>query len=119
MKLIIAGTRDLDIGFDQLLSFFSGFGIKEINEIISGNSGLVDMLGIKCSEEYDVPAKLFTPDWEKHGKAAGPIRNREMAEYANALLLIWDGESKGSRNMREEMLKRNKRVYEVIIRKPK
>jgi hypothetical protein len=39
-----------------------------------------------------------------------------MAEEADALLLIWDGESKGSANMKKEMLFKNKPVYEVILR---
>ena len=42
----------------------------------------------------------FPADWEKHGKAAGAIRNEEMAKAdANALALFWDGKSKGSLNM--------------------
>lgn len=40
-----------------------------------------------------------------------------VADYADALLLIWDGESKGSANMRSEMLNRRKLVYEVTLRK--
>lgn len=61
--------------------------------------------------------KEFPADWKAHGKAAGPIRNKQMAEYADALLLIWDGESKGSASMKNEMLKLNKPVYEVIIKR--
>jgi hypothetical protein len=39
-----------------------------------------------------------------------------MADYADALLLIWDGESKGSANMKKNMEKQNKKVYEVILK---
>ncbi len=39
--------------------------------------------------------------WSKHWRAAGPIRNRDMAAYADALFLMWDGESRGSKNMLE------------------
>ncbi len=60
--------------------------------------------------------KEFPPDWEKHGKAAGPIRNKEMAEYADALLLIWDGKSRGSASMKKEMEKLEKPIYEVILK---
>lgn len=58
----------------------------------------------------------FPADWDKFGKAAGHIRNKQMAEEADALLLIWDGESKGSANMKKEMLFKNKPVYEVILK---
>jgi hypothetical protein len=40
-----------------------------------------------------------------------------MAEYADALLLIWDGKSRGSLNMKQQMLKLEKPVYEVIVKK--
>lgn len=70
----------------------------------------------KTQDSGNFPIKKFYPDWGKHGKAAGPIRNKQMAEYADALLLIWDGESKGSKNMKEEMLKLNKPVYEFIVK---
>jgi hypothetical protein len=42
-----------------------------------------------------------------------------MAEYADALLLIWNGESRGSANMKENMVKLGKPVYEVILKEPK
>jgi hypothetical protein len=40
-------------------------------------------------------------DWNKHGKAAGMIRNREMGLMATHLIVFWDGRSKGTRNMLE------------------
>jgi hypothetical protein len=45
---------------------------------------------------------MFPAKWDKYGKAAGPLRNREMAAYADALILVWDGKSRGSANMLAE-----------------
>lgn len=42
---------------------------------------------------------MFPADWNKHGKAAGPILNAEMAEVADALIAFWDGKSRGTANM--------------------
>jgi hypothetical protein len=53
----------------------------------------------------------------KHGRSAGPKRNRKMAEYSDALLLIWDGESPGSSSMKKAMIALGKPVFEVILRK--
>ena len=114
MKLIIAGSRTLnpsvkDIG-EQVSKFYIG-----ITEVVSGGADGVD----SCGEEYalaaDQPLKIFKADWSKYGKAAGPIRNKQMAEYADALLLIWDGKSKGSANMKQNMEDLGKKVYEIII----
>lgn len=39
-------------------------------------------------------------DWASHGKAAGPIRNREMAAAGAAVCVaFWDGTSNGTRDM--------------------
>jgi len=77
------------------------------------------MLGEDYATNRNIPLKIFHAEWEEHGKAAGPIRNKQMANYGEKLLLIWDGESRGSANMKAEMLKLNKPVYEIIIREYK
>jgi len=51
------------------------------------------------AESHGLPVKRFPANWKEHHKAAGPIRNREMAKYADALVAIWDGESKGTKSM--------------------
>ena len=130
MKLIIAGSRTLKLPIDfyhGLLSHFFSGKVCTIEEVVSGGAEGVDCSAKKlCFNTYNDTMfdrhffnkyKEFPADWEAHGKAAGPIRNRQMAEYADALLLIWDGESRGSASMKKEMLKLNKPVYEVIIKR--
>lgn len=93
--------------------------IQEITEVISGGAEGVDSEAQHFASHMGhdgTPFKLFSADWKKHGRAAGPIRNKQMAEYGHALLLIWDGESRGSFNMKQEMLKLKKPVFEVIVR---
>lgn len=45
--------------------------------------------------------EVFRADWDKHGKAAGPIRNQEMLDNgkADALVAFWDGKSPGTKDM--------------------
>ena len=52
-------------------------------------------------------------DWAAHGKAAGPIRNEELCERADALLAFWDGESRGTKNSIE--LARKKGIPVVVV----
>lgn len=127
MKLIIAGSRrievssycirDILINYDIDCTVIESEVLDVITEIVSGGADGIDRCGEKLASKYHIPLKKFPTGWETHGKAAVPIRNRQMAEYADALLLIWDGESKGSANMKMEMLSMNKPVYEVIMRK--
>jgi len=119
MKLIIAGSRTLQVDNEFIKSVILNLLPDEAltgMKIVSGCAKGID----KCGECFSLANKLdcekFPADWDTHGKAAGPIRNKQMAEYADALLLIWDGESKGSRHMKETMLKLGKPVYEVVIR---
>ena len=119
MRLIIAGSRTINVGVDGILMFMGYyFNINQlpISEIVSGTANGVDQDGEYAAVACMIPVKRFPADWDKHGKAAGHIRNKQMADYADALLLIWDGESKGSKNMKETMLKLGKPVYEVILR---
>lgn len=123
MKLIIAGTRTLSFNHIQISMFLEFFGIHpyDVTQVVSGEANGVDTSGEEFANVYisDKPdyLKKFPADWDKHGKAAGPIRNKDMAQYADALLLIWDGQSRGSKNMKEQMQALNKPIYEVALRK--
>jgi hypothetical protein len=73
----------------------------------------VDQIGEDWAREHNIPVKQFLAQWNIHGKSAGPIRNKEMAEYADALIAFWDGQSKGTKNMIEQMDKLNKLVIQI------
>ncbi len=57
-------------------------------------------------------------EWGKHGNSAGPIRNREMAKYADMAIVLWDGYSPGAKNMVEEMRRLNKPYFLELIDVP-
>lgn len=123
MKLIVAGTRDLNISPQTIIGLMDTFGLdlwsETGHEIVSGEyPGGVDEAAKQIQKYIGVTYKGFPADWETYGKPAGPIRNRQMAEYADALLVIWDGQSSGSFNMKTTMKMLGKPVYEVIVRKP-
>ena len=118
MKLIIAGSRTLNPSHGFLWGAIKMLGIIEISEVVCGMAEGVDLEGMHFASHAGILLAQFPADWKQHGKAAGPIRNKQMAEYADALLLIWDGESRGSANMKKEMQKLKKPIYEVILKKP-
>ena len=120
MKLIIAGSRSIDksIALDKYYQFIQEKGDLKITELVTGGCAFgPDQIPLYICMVMLNPYKLtkFPADWNRHGRAAGPIRNRQMAEYADELLLIWDGKSRGSRNMKEEMEKLGKPVYEIVV----
>lgn len=117
MKLIIAGSREIELGSDFFLEILRWMVIQP-REIVCGKARGVDTCGEELGKYLGIPVKCFPADWNKHGRAAGHIRNAEMAKYAEALLLIWDGSSRGSANMKMQMERLGKPVYEVVLRRP-
>ncbi len=99
MKLIIAGTRTFT-DFKLLSNTLQSLHIMhKIEEVISGGATGVDRLGEIWALHHNIPVKKFLPDWERQGKAAGPIRNAKMAEYGDICIVFWNGVSKGTKNM--------------------
>ena len=115
MKVIVAGSRDItDIGIVARAIGESGF---KITEIVSGGARGVDYLGELLASMHGHQVKLFPADWDKHGKGAGPIRNRKMARYGDCLVAVWDGSSSGTANMIQEMKKLGKPVHVHVLDK--
>lgn len=123
MKLIIAGSRTIDnLSKYFIRDLFKNLGIDfnnpdVLHEIVSGTAKGVDTCGEHFAKSYNIPLIKFPANWDNYGKKAGFIRNKQMSEYADGLVLIWDGESKGSASMKKLMIDLNKPVYEIIIKK--
>ena len=109
MKIIIAGSR----GITDEHTIFNAIKESEfeITEVVSGGAAGVDKFGEKYAERYDIPLKIFPANWEKKGKSAGIIRNSERAKYADALIAVWDGKSKGTKNMIEVATRKGLKVF--------
>lgn len=121
MKAIIAGSRNYNnyVYLKQQVDYFREHQFDaKITEIVSGGARGVDSMGERYAAENDISLKIFPADWNKHGKAAGHIRNRQMADYADILIAVWDGESKGTKNMIDTMQKLKKPVFVVWIGAP-
>lgn len=97
MKTIIAGSRGIE-DIEEVRQAIRDSGIQ-ITKVVSGRARGVDTLGEQWAQENGVPIRKFPADWNRYGKAAGGIRNSEMAQYADALVAIWDGKSSGTRDM--------------------
>lgn len=109
MKVIIAGKRDY-VNYQTLCDAVQESGF-EITEIVSGGATGVDALGERYAKENSIPLKRFPAEWNKHGKSAGPRRNKQMAEYGEALIALWNGNSAGTKNMIDNAKMKNLKIY--------
>ena len=107
MKVIIAGGRKF---FDRLAIAqaidASGF---EITELVCGGARGADLTAALIIHARDIPIRLFPADWDTFGKPAGSIRNRQMAEYADALIAMPGGD--GTADMVLQARRRGLRVF--------
>jgi hypothetical protein len=86
---------------------------SKLGEIVSGCAKGVDTVGERWAEGRNQKLTRFPANWDKYRKAAGIIRNEEMAAYADGLIAFWDGESRGTKHMIDTMRKLKKPVVVV------
>src|SRR5690606_7948711 len=92
-----------------------GFHRGNVDEVVCGGAVGPDKLGEKWALVNDVPVAYFPAQWNRYGDAAGPMRNRQMAEYADEALILWDGVSPDTRNMIKEMKRLNKPYFLELV----
>jgi hypothetical protein len=107
MKLIISGGRNYRLTREDRLKLSS---IQGVDEVVTGFCTGADEDGETWAKWNNIPVKVFAADWRKNGKAAGPIRNREMAEYADAVALFPGG--KGTESMFVEAKRANIIIFD-------
>jgi hypothetical protein len=106
MHIIVAGSRSFNDY--QLLKARLDFFTQNQSEIvvISGCAKGADELGERWAAEKGHRVERFPANWSVHGKRAGFVRNVVMADHADAVVVFWDGESRGTKHMLELARKR-------------
>ena len=90
MKLLIIGSRTV-VDFD-----FTPYVGEEIDLIISGGAKGIDKLAEAFADRHQISKLIIYPQYRRYGKAAPIKRNRQMVDFADAVLAVWDGHSKGT-----------------------
>lgn len=135
MIICIAGSRNISLTPQEVDVIVSESGF-EVEGIISGkNPKGVDSAGEAWAKWKNLPlVKAFPADWKNtshpdsivacnpygaYDKKAGMRRNVEMAKYLSdhngALIVIWDGSSKGSKSMLSLGHQYGLKVFEKIV----
>lgn len=97
IKLVVAGGRDFE-DYELLSKHLDDISKNyEILEIVSGTAQGADTLGERYARAHNIPIKRFPAYWNKYGRSAGYIRNKQMVEYADAVLVFWNGTSRGTK----------------------
>ena len=104
MRTIIAGSRNLPAAFGweqfwQMMEAARQVLPKPITTVLSGTAAGIDQMGESWAACRSIPVSRWPADWQTFGRAAGPRRNQQMAESADALIAFWNGHSRGTKHM--------------------
>jgi len=110
MRTIIAGSRTATMA--NVVSAVDACPFRsQITVDISGTAAGADKFGEAVAAANGWAIERYPADWKQHGKRAGYLRNAHMATIADALIAVWDGESKGTSHMIDLAHKANLKVY--------
>lgn len=109
MKLMIAGSRSIH-DFDLSVHI-----PNDTELIITGGAQGVDALAEQYADKHKISKLIIRPQYELYGKAAPILRNQKMVEIADVVLVIWDGQSKGSKGTIQYAKKLQKELIVVQV----
>ena len=109
MKLLIVGSRSIQ-KFD-----ISPYVPADVDTIISGGADGIDQLAEQYADLHRFTKYIIRPRYDLFGRAAPLKRNQQMVDMADAVLVIWDGHSKGTQYTLNYAKKQNKAVTLVLF----
>ncbi len=121
IKILICGGRhfnEYEVFCKTVKSIIEELKIElEEIELVSGGCEGTDKMAERFAEDNGIPIKVFLPDWKRYGKAAGPIRNRQMIVFIKDfdfryVIAFTSDKSRGTRNTIDLAKKNNIEVYE-------
>ena len=104
MKLLIVGSRSIT-EFD-----LSPYISEDVDTIISGGASGVDTLAEQYADAHHISKYIIRPRYELYGRAAPLVRNEQMVDLADAVLVIWDGHSRGAQHTVKYAKKQKKQL---------
>jgi hypothetical protein len=114
MRILVCGGRDfkdrqrLFVVLDQVHSK------RGIDIIISGAARGADTLAVDWAKSREIAYQEFPADWDQYGKAAGPIRNRQMLVEGKPDGVIAFPGGNGTADMIRQSKKAGLKVYEPL-----
>ena len=93
MKVAVIGSRNIVV---EDLERYLPTGVTQL---VSGGARGVDSCVRSYAERMNIPLVEFLPDYQRFGKAAPLKRNEEIVNYADCVVALWDGASRGTQSV--------------------
>jgi SLOG family YspA-like protein len=119
MLFMVTGGRDYadrDYVFEWLDDVALAFKDAKSSPLtlMHGDARGVDRIAGDWAEEHNIPVKVFPANWDRDGRAAGPIRNQLMLDQNPVFVIAFPG-GKGT----ADMIDRASRKGVIVIRVPR
>ena len=92
MKIAIVGSRNI-------VTIDIGKYVSNDDEIVSGGAVGVDRCAAEYAQKNGLKLTEFLPQYDRYGRAAPIVRNKQIVDYADKIIVFWNGTSKGSRSV--------------------
>jgi predicted Rossmann fold nucleotide-binding protein DprA/Smf involved in DNA uptake len=89
MKTAVIGSRSIK-SLD-----LEGY-LADAKEIVSGGAEGVDSCAANFAKSNGIKLTLFLPEYSRYGRAAPIVRNKKIVDYADKIVVFWDGVSRGT-----------------------
>lgn len=102
-RILITGSRDWDNpdAIEDAILDLNNWNPIDWDEVVIVHGDCptgADAMAQKFAEETGIATERHPADWNKHGRAAGPIRNKQMVDLgADIVLAFPKGKSAGTR----------------------
>lgn len=106
IKIAVIGSRKFN-NYEFLCSILNKYK-ENIFLLVSGGAKGADSLGEKWANENNIKTLIIKPNWEKFGRSAGFIRNKDIVDESDMVIAFWNGKSKGSKNTIDYATKQGK-----------
>ena len=107
MKIAVIGSRNIE-------EADIGRYISEGDEIVSGGATGVDTCAAEYVSKNGIRLTVFLPEYERYGRAAPIVRNKQIVDHADKVIAFWDGSSRGTLSVIKYAEKTGKKC-EVIL----
>ena len=107
MKVAVVGSR-------SIFATDIGMYISDGDEIVSGGAVGVDSCAAEYAKKNGLKLTVFLPQYERYGRAAPIVRNKKIVDYADKIVVLWDGKSKGTLSVIKYAEKTGK-LCEIIL----
>ena len=110
MKVAVIGSRGLVV--EDLAVYLP----DTVTEIVSGGARGIDTCARIYAKAHGIKLTEFLPDYDRYGRSAPLKRNIQIIDYADEIVAIWDGKSRGTAFVIDECRKRGKpvTVYRLV-----